>query len=151
MSLLTRITRLFAARRDGPSASPQAREQLAVAALLVHVARIDGTVRAAERDRLAEILTRRFGSDLEDAARLVEEAGELDHRTGDLDALIDLLGRETDMPERRRILGLACEVAGSDGSLHEFEDGVLWRLGRALGLDEAALAEAKALALRPAS
>ncbi len=151
MSLLTRLSRLFAARRDDPHASPQARERLAVAALLVHVARIDGAVRAAERDRLAEILTRRFGSDLEDAARLVEEAGELDHQTGDLDALIDLLGRETDMPERRRILGLACEVAGSDGVLHEFEDGVLWRLGRALGLDETALAEAKALALRPAS
>jgi osmoprotectant transport system permease protein len=45
---------------------------------------------------------------------------------------------------------LACEVAGADGTLHEFEDGVLWRLGRALGLDEAALAEAKAAALRAA-
>jgi uncharacterized tellurite resistance protein B-like protein len=150
MSLLTRLTRLFATRRDGPSASPQAREQLAVAALLVHVARIDGTVRESERRRLAEILTRRFGSDLDDAARLIEEAGELDHQSGDLDALIDLLGHENDGAERRRILALACEVAGADGTLHEFEDGVLWRLGRALGLDEAALAEAKAAALRAA-
>ncbi|KAA2236902.1 TerB family tellurite resistance protein [Salinarimonas soli] len=150
MSLLTRLTRLFAARREGVPASPQVTERLAVAALLVHVARVDGRVSEAERTRLTAILARRFGADLDEAGRLVEEAGELDHQSGDVDALVDLLGHGTDDAERRRILALAHEIAASDGILHEFEDGLLWRLGRALGLDEAALAQARDAASRAA-
>ncbi len=149
MSLLSRLTRLFAPSAEDADASPEAAERLAVAALLVHVARIDGTVSAAERERLVRLVGERFGQATGDASDLVEAAGELDYRSGGLDGLVDLLGHDADRDERVRLLALACEVAGSDGAVHEFEDGVLWRLGRALGLDARALDEARALA-RPA-
>jgi uncharacterized tellurite resistance protein B-like protein len=144
MSLFTRLTRLIA-RRDETPAAPQDAERLAVAALLVHVARIDGTLSPPERARLLAILAERFGRDAED---LLDEAGEADYRAGDLEALIDMLGHDADAAERERLLALAVEVAGSDGTLHEFEDGVLWRLARALRLDEGALARAQGAAHR---
>lgn len=143
MSLFHRIARLFAPRAADAAASPEEAERLAVAALLVHVARIDGTVSPAERARLLAILGQRFGRDADEAAELLDEAGEVDHRSGDLDAIVDLLGHDATPEERRRLLALAVEVAGSDGSLHEFEDGVLWRLARALGLPAEAVAAAR--------
>jgi uncharacterized tellurite resistance protein B-like protein len=144
MSLLSRLSRLFLRPSDDAPPSPEAAERLAVAALLVHVARIDGTVSPAERDRLAAILSARFG----DAADLVEAGGELDHRMGDIEALIDMLGPGAGEAERRRLLALAVEIADSDGRLHEFEDGLLWRLARALRLDGGAVEAVRAGAAR---
>jgi uncharacterized tellurite resistance protein B-like protein len=38
---------------------------------------------------------------------------------------------------------MAWSVAGADGSVHEFEEALVWRLGGLLGLDEAAIGEAR--------
>ncbi len=146
MSLLSRLVQRLAPRTA--AASPEETERLAVAALLLHVARIDGTVAGAERQRLEAILADRVGRDADAVAHLVEAGGELDYESGDIGPLVEMLGHDSGPDERRRILELAWQVAASDGRVHEFEDGLLWRLGRALGLDDAALAEARASALR---
>jgi uncharacterized tellurite resistance protein B-like protein len=38
---------------------------------------------------------------------------------------------------------MAWSVAGADGIVHEFEEALVWRLGGLLGLDEAAIGEAR--------
>lgn len=145
MSLLSRLVHRFAPKA-AEAAPPEEAERLAVAALLLHVARIDGTVVGAERARLEAILAERVGP--EAVGRLVAAGGELDYESGDIGPLVEMLGHDAGPQERRRILELAWQVAASDGRVHEFEDGLLWRLGRALGLDDATLAGARSAALQ---
>jgi uncharacterized tellurite resistance protein B-like protein len=38
---------------------------------------------------------------------------------------------------------MAWSVAGADGDLHEFEEALVWRLGKLLGFDEPAIAAAR--------
>jgi len=153
MSLLSRLSRLFADDPFGasvrPSEAPETAERLATAALLVHVARVDGRFSEPERQRLRLILIERYGLAPDAAERLLERAGELDYESGDWPALVDLFENDADDAERKRIVGLAYEVARADGAIHEFEDGLVWRLGRALGLDEGAIAEARGAASGP--
>ena len=38
---------------------------------------------------------------------------------------------------------MAWSVAGADGDVHEFEEALVWRLGKLLGLDETAIGRAR--------
>ena len=57
--------------------------------------------------------------------------------------LVEMIGHEVGPDRRARLLAMAWSVAGADGSVHEFEEALVWRLGGLLGLDEAAIAEAR--------
>jgi uncharacterized tellurite resistance protein B-like protein len=112
-------------------------ERLAAAALLVHVARADGDLAEAERDRLLGLLQSHFGLTPEQCKRFFERADEADLATDDVASLVELMGHDVDPAERRRLLGMAYVVASADGRLHEFEDDLIWRIGRLFGFDDA--------------
>jgi uncharacterized tellurite resistance protein B-like protein len=111
-------------------------ERLAAAALLVHVARVDGRIVETERARLEGFAAAAFGLGPDAAARLVTRADAVDRETDGLSGLVERMGHDLDPEGRRRLLGAAYEVAAADGRLHEFEEDLVWRLGRLLGLQD---------------
>lgn len=142
MSLVARLIDLVSAQvrgadqvrmSDDEQGSGAAEERLAMAALLVHVARADGEIQAAERDQLMRVLGSRFGLGEGAARRLLERAGDLDRAVDDVADLIDMMGHSLDDASKRDLLAAAYRVAAADGPLLEFEDDLLWRLGRLFG------------------
>jgi uncharacterized tellurite resistance protein B-like protein len=137
MSLISRLIDLVGDAVGGPpSEQDGADATVAVAALLVHVARVDGTIAASERTRVLALLGERFGLSEEAALRLVDRADRLDREVDDVASLIEMLGHGVPEAERRQLVGMAYAVAGADGHVAEFEDDLVWRLAGLLGFDE---------------
>ena len=55
-----------------------------------------------------------------------------------------MMGHEFGETERARLLSMAWSVAGADGTVHEFEEALVWRLGRLLRFDDTAIRLARA-------
>ena len=146
MSLVARL-RAYAANAFGLSAEPTAEvddEHLAATALLVHVARVDGVLAPTEVERLARLVRGRYAETDAEARALIERATAMDAATRDVAQLVEMIGREGGEDARARLLSMAWSVAGADGQVDEFEEALVWRLGRLLGLDEPAIAFARA-------
>jgi uncharacterized tellurite resistance protein B-like protein len=107
---------------------------LGATALLVHVARADGRFSKRERDRLEAVVESRFCRSRREARQLLARAEALDHETTEVSSLLEMIGRDSD--SRRRILAMAFTVATADGTVHEIEADLVWRLGKLLGFDE---------------
>ena len=153
MSLITRLLD-WAGSRDMPSdeatAALEPDERLAAAALLVHVARVDGRFARVEQKRLIGLIGDRFGLTSSHAQRLVARADEAAAADG-IASLVERLGRETAVEERRRLLGLAYTVAAADGRMHEFEEDLVWRVGHLLDFDDAEIAAVRDEAVPPSA
>lgn len=117
-------------------------EHLAAVALLVHVARADGVLEASETERLVRLVRTHYEVSESEAQALIARADAFDAQTRDLSSLVELID-EGSAAEREQILAMAWSVAGADGELHEFEEALVWRLGKLLGFDEAGIARAR--------
>lgn len=146
MSLLARL-RAYAAESFGlgnhAAATEEADERLAAIALLVHVARADGILAPEETERLGRLVEGRFTETRAEAEALIARAAAFDAQTRDMAQLVEMIGHEVGPDRRARLLAMAWSMAGADGSVHEFEEALVWRLGGLLGLDEAAIGEAR--------
>src|SRR3954471_10232171 len=138
LELVTGISRPSPA--DEAVEAAETDERLAAAALLVHVARADGRLAEAERERLLAALRARFDLSADQCESFFERADAVDLATGDVSALVDLMGHDVGPAERRRLIATAYAIASADGQLHEFEDDLIWRIGRLFGFDDAGIA-----------
>jgi uncharacterized tellurite resistance protein B-like protein len=107
---------------------------VAAAALLYHVVAIDGVVSASERQLLAKLLKDRFGLDDADTAALLRAGEAADKEAVDLYGFTSLLKRRLEQADRERIIEMMWELVFVDGSLHEFEDNVIWRVAELLAV-----------------
>ncbi|MDR7037960.1 putative tellurite resistance protein B-like protein [Methylobacterium sp. BE186] len=146
MSLISRL-RTYASEAFGiaPSAveAELDEEHLAATALLVHVARVDGVLAPKEAERLARLVRGRYADSDAAADALIARATAFDAETRDIAMLVERIGREGGTGERARLLAMAWSIAGADGSVDEFEEALVWRLGKLLGLEEAAIVRAR--------
>lgn len=146
MSLIARL-RAYAADAFGLAGHTDladvADERLATIALLVHVARADGILAPVETERLARLVEGRFAGTRAEAEALIVRAAAFDAQTRDMAALVELMGHDADRAARGRLLAMAWSVAAADGVVHEFEEALVWRLGRLLGFDDAAIGRAR--------
>ena len=140
MSLVARlmefVSDVVGPREAAASAPHEHDERLAAAALLVHVARVDGGLRDDERAALSTMLSDRFAMAAVDVERLIAEADRLDREVDDIADLVDMIGHEQDAQDRRRLLTMAYRLAAADGVVQEFEEDLVWRMGRLLGFDQ---------------
>ena len=143
--LISYASAAFGAGRPAqePTGSAADDEHLAATALLVHVARADGVLDPAESERLTRLVRSRYAATEGEANELIARAAAFDAETRDMSSLVELIGREGGTEERERILTMAWSVAGADGEVHEFEEALVWRLGKLLGFDEPAIAAAR--------
>ena len=110
--------------------------RLAAAALLVHVAAIDGEMSREERDKIRAVVKRRFA--LDDAAtdELIEKATEAEHEAVDLYHFTHLLNRALDNEGRAKVIEMMWEIVYADGQRDEIEDNLLWRAADLLGVSQ---------------
>ena len=108
--------------------------RLATAALLIHVANVDGTIDPAERRRLAVIVHDRFGLDDAATTRLIARAEQSDREAVDFFHFTNVLKRTLDDDGRHKIIEMMWDVVFADGEVTEFEENVVARIGELLGV-----------------
>ncbi len=113
---------------QGPDDSEAARLRVAVAALMVEAATLDGTFDTAERARVLALLRRRFQLDDTRAAALLAEAETVQDRAAGLEGLTRIVKNALDHDQRVEVLEMLWEVVYADGRLHDYEANLLRRL-----------------------
>ena len=108
--------------------------QLAAAALLVHIASIDGDFDAQERQRIQQLVETRFGLAPAEASALIAAAWESERDAVDLYRFTSVLKRRLDEDGRIQVVGMLWDLAHADGKVHEFEENVVWRVSELLGV-----------------
>ena len=135
--MLSEIRRLFAELHGGDKSSRHFDGddyQVAAAALLVHVATLEGDLAPPAREKLRALLMAQF--DLTEALtdELIEAAVAADREAVDFYHFTSLLMRTLDEAGRLRVVEMLWEIAFADGIVTEFEDNVLWRVADLLAV-----------------
>ena len=117
-----------------PARLPEPDERLALAALLVRLARSDGDYAAVERDRIDRVLKDRHGLSPFEASRLRGEAETLEEQAPDTVRFTRALKDAVPLEERVSLLESLWSVALADGERDEEEDGLMRLLANLLGI-----------------
>jgi uncharacterized tellurite resistance protein B-like protein len=142
-SLLEKLRSVPAA---APSLLPYSTIDLAVAALLIEAAQVDGSIPAAERRIMQRLVREHLQLPAEETAQLLEIA------EGEFAAALDdwvftqTVRQHYATEERLQVLGMMWRVVYADGRLARLEDALLGRTAAALGLTPAQADAARALA-----
>jgi uncharacterized tellurite resistance protein B-like protein len=110
--------------------------RLAAAALLVHVAGIDGAITDAERAKLHAVLKQHFNLDDATTDQLVAQATEAEQQSIDLYRFTGRLTRSLDELTRARMVEMMWQIVFADGAKTEFEDNLVWRAADLLGVSQ---------------
>ena len=131
-----------------PPVLPKTDAQLALAALMVRVAKVDGHFDAAERAAILAVLARQFGQTAEAADRVLAEAEALEVQTGDHVGLTRLIKETVPYEDRQKVVEALWEVALADGERHHEEAGFLRLVVSLIGVtdQESALARQRVVA-----
>src|SRR5690348_10736980 len=105
----------------------------AAAALLVHIATLDGELDAVKRDKLHTILEAQFALDPAATDALIAEASADDREAVDFYHFTSLLMRTLDEAGRLRIVEMLWEMVYADGNVSEFEANMMWRVSDQIG------------------
>lgn len=119
------LSRLFSNPNDTKSFAIEPR--LAVAALLVHLAAVDGEVSAVERDAVKGSLMDYYDLGEAEVEKLVAEATKRDAESVDFyhfTSAISSLPNE----EKIEIVRMMWQVVFADKRNHELEDNMVWRI-----------------------
>jgi uncharacterized tellurite resistance protein B-like protein len=140
IDLLRRLMAPEPARLTEPDA------ELALAALLVRIARTDGLYAAEEVERIDRVLAQRHGLDPFAAARLRTEAEELEREAPDTVRFTRALKDAVPLDKRAELMTALWSVALADGFREAHEDRLMRLVANLLGLTdvESALARQKA-------
>jgi uncharacterized tellurite resistance protein B-like protein len=106
----------------------------AAAALMVHVASLDGALTEPKRDKLHAILSAQFALDAEAADELIAEAAADDRESVDFYHFTSLLMRALDEAGRLRVVEMLWKMVYADGKVSEFEANVMWRVADLLAV-----------------
>lgn len=129
-----------------PARLPEPDAQLALAALLVRVARSDGLYAAEEVERIDRVLALRHGLDPFAAAKLRTDAEALEQEAPDTVRFTRALKEAVALEDRAELMTALWSVALADGLREEHEDRLMRLVANLLGLTdvESALARQKA-------
>jgi uncharacterized tellurite resistance protein B-like protein len=127
MRLVFMLDRLaeFLSGRSTPSIGPGDETQLAVAALLVEAARMDGRFDAGERTVIEGLLAKKFELGPWDVQRLIERAQASVTQSTQYFPFTHAICRDMSIEERTQIIEMMWAVAYADGVLDPEEDMLL--------------------------
>ena len=124
------LTRLFG-KTEAP-ADPHD-PKLSVAALLVHLAAVDGTMQEAERRAIRGALMDHYDLDESAVERLIAQAAKRDAEAVDFYNFTTGLTRLS-MEDRVEIIRMMWTVVFADHKNHELEDNMVWRIAELIGV-----------------
>lgn len=107
--------------------------KMSVAALLVHLASVDGIVTAGERNTISGVLQDHFDLDEPQVGALIKEATARDKDAVDFYQFTSSLSK-LEEEERVSIIRLMWQVVFADGHNHELEDNMVWRVAELIGV-----------------
>ncbi|HHY48573.1 MAG TPA: TerB family tellurite resistance protein [Alphaproteobacteria bacterium] len=125
------LSRLFAAPAGTGALAMEPR--LAVAALLVHLAAVDGAVKPEERDAVKGALMDYYELGEEEVDRLIAEAMRHDAESVDFYRFTSALATRPDA-EKIEIVRMMWQVVFADRKNHELEDNVVWRVAELINV-----------------
>ena len=117
--------------------------QLAMAALLVRIARTDGLYAVEEVERIDRVLCATYQLDAFEAAKLRAEAEALEAEAPDTVRFTRALKDATEPEEREGLMQALWSVALADGSRDAEEDQLLRMVASLLGISDVQSAEAR--------
>lgn len=124
------ITRLF----NRPDAAQDNHDpKLAVAALLVHLAAVDGQMKDEERNAIKGALQDQYDLDEASVEKLVREAALRDAEAVDFYRFTQGI-TQLPMDDRIEIVRMMWMVVFSDKKNHELEDNMVWRIAELIGV-----------------
>ena len=150
--MLTKAIRELLAKTPGPAPGPERPfeiQKLAAAALMVECARIDGAFHEQERDAICHAVREDFALDHETAEILVGVAEKHEDEMWANWLFTETIKRHFNRDEQIEIVRRLWEVALADQDLHPFEERLIARVARELGLSEEAVARSRELARQP--
>ncbi len=125
------ITRLF--RQDSQKSPAIHEPKMAVAALLVHLASVDGAVKPEERRAIEATLEGYYGLSPQEVSALVSEATRHDADAVDFYKFTSALS-SLEAEERIEIVRMMWQVVFADKANHELEDNMVWRIAELIGV-----------------
>lgn len=125
------------------TALPTSEGRLALAALMVRVARADADYTAAEQSRIDRVLARHHGLSPFEASALRAEAEALEAEAPDTVRFTRALKDSVALEDRTALLQALWSVALADGDRHAGEDQVIRLTAAFLGLTDRDSAEAR--------
>lgn len=124
------LTRLF----GKPEAPADLNDpKLAVAALLVHLAAVDGSMQDAERNAIRGALMDHYDLDEPSVDKLIRDASRRDAEAVDFFSFTSGLTR-LEMEDRIEIIRMMWTVVFADRKNHELEDNMVWRIAELIGV-----------------
>jgi uncharacterized tellurite resistance protein B-like protein len=136
----------FLSKRAAPppvANQPFELDQLAAAALMVECARIDGSFVESERAAICRAVRREFSLDRQTADCLVAVAMMREDEVWADWLFTETVGRHFDRDEQLAVIRRLWEVALADGTVHPFEERLIARVARELGISEEAVAQSR--------
>jgi uncharacterized tellurite resistance protein B-like protein len=107
--------------------------KLAVAALLVHLAAVDGQIKAEERQAIRAALQDHYDLDEDAVDRLIREASLRDAESVDFYKFTSALSA-LESEDRIEIIRMMWTVVFADKDNHELEDNMVWRIAELIGV-----------------
>lgn len=129
------LDRLFT---DQPSEAPLAANdaEMAIAALLVRIARTDGEYSAAEKRRIDLILQQLQSVSAADAGTRRREAEAIEAEAPDTVRFTRLIKDRIPLDDRHAVIGAMWDVALADSERHAEEDSLIRLAARLLGIND---------------
>jgi uncharacterized tellurite resistance protein B-like protein len=147
--MVTRVIQAYLAKRLPPSPAWSFKlAELAAAALMVECARIDGAFTDGERDAICRAVREQLQLDEETANSLVAVAEWREDGVWHDWLFTETIMRSFDEYDRLAVIQRLWEVALADGNVHPFEERLIARIARELGISEEAVDRRLSIALR---
>lgn len=125
------LARLF--RQPEKGATQPTDPRLAVAALLVHLASVDGSASPIEAKAIANALKDHYGLDESEVKRIMAEARRRDRDAVDFYQFTSKLS-QLEESEKIEIIRMMWQVVFADDTNHELEDNMVWRVAELIGV-----------------
>ena len=94
----------------------------------------DGVRSPAELTRVEALLQERFSLDAQEVKALIAVADRRHREALDFNAFTGVVKRAYNIEGRERIVEMMWEIVFADGTLHEFEDNMVWRVAEIIGV-----------------
>ncbi len=124
------LTRLFG---KPETAMDEHDPQLAAAALLVHLASVDGQMKPEEQHAIKAALMSHYQLDEAAVDKLVRQGAMRDAEAVDFYRFTSAL-TALELEDRIAIIRMMWEVVFADGKNHELEDNMVWRIAELIGV-----------------
>jgi uncharacterized tellurite resistance protein B-like protein len=134
-----------------PEPLPKPEAHMALAALLVRIARTDGLYAVEEVERIDRVLATYHGLGPFEAAKLRSEAEEIEAHAPDTVRFTQALKAATALEDRSDLMTALWSVALADGQRDAQEDRLMRMVSTLLGLNDVESAQARQRAERQAS